>query len=121
MSTKTTERAFESYVEEILLTASGWTQGSNAHWDKDRAFFPAYLIAFIKETQADLWAEMVTLHGSGLEPMILSTLVKELDAKARSMCCVTGSSSTEKPFALRISNRRMEPTRRSLSYMPRTD
>jgi hypothetical protein len=36
MPSQTTERAFETYVEEILLTRSGWQRGSNAEWDKDR-------------------------------------------------------------------------------------
>ena len=30
MSGQTTERAFETYVEEILLTGGGWKSGSNA-------------------------------------------------------------------------------------------
>ena len=37
---QTTERAFETYVEEILLTRGGWKSGSNAEWDKERALVP---------------------------------------------------------------------------------
>jgi type I restriction enzyme R subunit len=81
MSTQTIERAFESYVEVILLATGGWTKGSNSAWDKERALFPSQVFAFLKETQAELWVDMQTQHGSGLEPMLLSTLVKELDAK----------------------------------------
>jgi type I restriction enzyme, R subunit len=33
---RTTERAFETYVEEILLTRGRWKPGSNAEWDKAR-------------------------------------------------------------------------------------
>jgi len=78
---QTNERAFETYVEEILLTKSGWKSGSNAEWDKERALFPAQVFAFIQETQTKLWAEMQALHAAGLEPLLLTTLVKELDAK----------------------------------------
>jgi type I restriction enzyme, R subunit len=81
MSTQTRESAFESYVEEILLTRGGWMTGSNAEWDKERAFFPAQVIAFLQDTQPKLWAEMQVLHGLGLEALVLTTLIKELDAK----------------------------------------
>ncbi len=78
---QTNERAFETYVEEILLTNGGWKSGSNAEWDKARALFPAQVFAFIADTQPKLWTEMRELHGAGLEPLMLTTLVKELDAK----------------------------------------
>ena len=78
---QTTERAFETYVEEILLTRGGWKSGSNAEWDKGRALFPAQVFAFIADTQPKLWAEMQTLHAAGLEALLLNSLVKELDAK----------------------------------------
>jgi type I restriction enzyme R subunit len=81
MSGQTIERAFETYVEEILLTDGGWKPGSNAEWDKERALFPVQVFAFIEDTQPKLWSEMRTLHGNGLESMLLATLVKELDAK----------------------------------------
>jgi type I restriction enzyme, R subunit len=81
MSGQTTERAFEAYVEEIMLTRGGWKCGSNAEWDKERALFPAQVFAFIAGTQKRLWDEMRTLHAAGLEALLLTTLVKELDAK----------------------------------------
>lgn len=78
---QTNEKAFETYVQEILLTRGGWKAGTNAEWDKERALFPAQVFAFIQDTQPKLWAEMTALHGAGLEPLLLNTLVKELDAK----------------------------------------
>jgi hypothetical protein len=39
MSTQTTERVFETYVEEILLSRSGWNSGEKSEWDKERALF----------------------------------------------------------------------------------
>jgi type I restriction enzyme R subunit len=78
---QTTERAFETYVEEILLNEGGWKPGSTAEWDKERALFPAQMFAFIEHTQPKLWSAMRNLHGDGLESMLLVTLVKELDAK----------------------------------------
>lgn len=81
MPSQTTEIAFETYVEEILLTKGGWRSGSNAEWDRERALFPAHVFAFLRETQSKLWAEMKGLHATGLELLLLNTLVKELDAK----------------------------------------
>ena len=78
---QTNECAFETYVEEILLTQGGWKSGSNAEWDKERALFPAQVFAFIQETQPKLWAEMKGLHVDGLEALLLASLIKELDAK----------------------------------------
>ncbi|MEI6178097.1 MAG: type I restriction endonuclease [Verrucomicrobiota bacterium] len=78
---QTNEHAFETYVEEILLTRGGWKSGSNAEWDKERALFPAQVFAFIADTQPKLWQAMRDLHAAGLEALMLTTLVKELDAK----------------------------------------
>ncbi|MBK6728414.1 MAG: type I restriction endonuclease subunit R [Xanthomonadales bacterium] len=78
---QTNEKAFETYVEEILLTRGGWKSGSNAEWDKERALFPARVFAFVEETQPKLWAEMRALHAAGLEALLLTALVKELDGK----------------------------------------
>jgi type I restriction enzyme, R subunit len=81
MAAQTTERAFETYVEEILLTTGGWRSGSNAEWDKERALFPARVCAFLQVTQSKVWEEMKGLHASGLEALLINTLVKELDTK----------------------------------------
>ena len=78
--TQTNEKAFETYVEEMLL-AKGWQQGSVSTWDKERALFPTQVTAFIAETQPNLWDEMRTLHDNNLEAMLLTALVKELEIK----------------------------------------
>lgn len=51
MPGQTTERAFDTYVEEILLTRGSWKSGSNVEWDKERALFPAQVFAFLRDTQ----------------------------------------------------------------------
>ncbi|MBS1787184.1 MAG: putative DNA binding domain-containing protein [Acidobacteria bacterium] len=78
---QTNEHAFENYVEEILLTRSGWHAGSRADWDKERALFPAQIFAFLQATQGKDWAEMKALHADGLETLLVNTLVKELEIK----------------------------------------
>ena len=81
MSAQVKERAFESYVEEILLGTGRWKSGSNAEWDKERALFPVQMFAFIADTQPKLWREMRSLHADGLETLLLAAIVKELDSK----------------------------------------
>ncbi|MBI4914918.1 MAG: type I restriction endonuclease subunit R [Acidobacteria bacterium] len=78
--TETSEKSFEVTVEAILHEV-GWTSAPAAEWDVDRALSPGHVTTFIEETQPKLWAEMRALHGAGLEPLLLETLVKELDRK----------------------------------------
>ena len=80
MSTYTKELAFESTVESMLLDG-GWRKGDREEWDVDRALFPARALAFIRDTQPELWAEMFGLYGLNLEPALSEWLVKELDNK----------------------------------------
>lgn len=81
MRGQTTEKAFENYVEEILVKQSRWKPGTNAEWDVEIALFPARICAFLQDTQPALWEQMKALHGSGLESLLIKTLVKELDFK----------------------------------------
>ncbi len=79
---QTNEKAFESYVEEILLNKSDWKAGDNAEWDKEHALFPVQVLSFLQETQPKLWEQMKKLHGAGLDAMIITALVKELNVKS---------------------------------------
>jgi type I restriction enzyme R subunit len=54
----TDEKAFETYVETILLDRAGWHVGAVAEWDVERALFPARIFAFLRDTQPRLWSEM---------------------------------------------------------------
>ncbi|HET9742348.1 MAG TPA: type I restriction endonuclease [Terriglobales bacterium] len=78
---QTKEFAFESQVESVLCERSGWQPGLLAEWDLQRALFPARVFAFLQESQPKLWAAMRDLHGDGLPPLLLNTLVKELELK----------------------------------------
>jgi type I restriction enzyme R subunit len=80
MSSQTKEKAFESYVEEMLLH-HGWQAGRREEWDPEFALFPARICDFLKETQLPLWVQMQALHGAGLERLLIGTLTKELDLK----------------------------------------
>ena len=75
----TTEKAFETYIQEVMAER-GWQTGSNQYWDKQKAIFPEYVLAFIKSTGM-LWAQMEKLHGAELPRMLLDTLLKERETK----------------------------------------
>ena len=80
MTSHTTEQAFESTVESMLLEA-GWRAGDLGEWDVDRALFPARAVAFIRETQPDEWARVAGLHGDDVESLVVAQLARELDTK----------------------------------------
>ena len=75
-----TELAFEAYTEQTLLVR-GWARGTNAEWNVDLGLFPPRVFAFLQHTQQALWDALRAQHGANLEPMLLATLVKELEAK----------------------------------------
>lgn len=76
----TSEKAFEAYIQETM-EAHGWIAGSNGLWDKQKALFPDYILAFIKDTQSKLWVEMERLHGVELASKLIDALFKERDIK----------------------------------------
>jgi len=77
---QTTEKAFESYVEQMLL-AKGWQAGSVKEWDKELALFPSQIFEFIAATQTPLWDSMHEQHGANLQALLIKELVKELAIK----------------------------------------
>ncbi|AEG02573.1 type I restriction endonuclease subunit R [Methylomonas methanica] len=77
---QTTEKAFESYVEQMLL-AKGWQASSVKEWDKELALFPTQILDFIAATQTPLWDSMRSQHGANLPAMLIKELVKELAIK----------------------------------------
>jgi type I restriction enzyme, R subunit len=79
--TQTSEKAFETNLEQTLLTTSGWTKADNTGWDVDLALFPALITQFLETSQPVLWAQMRTMHGTALEDLIVKALVKELSSK----------------------------------------
>ncbi len=81
MIRRTSEMAFEEYIEHALIEGSGWRRGSKEDWDVKQAVFAPETIAFIRETQPKLWDQMHKLHGAELEPKLVAALCKELDVK----------------------------------------
>ena len=80
MNSQTTERAFESAVESMLLDG-GWLRGNISEWDAERALFPARVITFLQAAQPEVWDRLAAQHGENLESMVVDQLVKQLEIK----------------------------------------
>ncbi len=80
MNSQTTERAFESTVEAMLLDG-GWFRGKAAEWDVELALFPARVVAFLKAAQPEVWGRLAAQHGGNLESMVVEQLVKQFNIK----------------------------------------
>lgn len=100
-SKQTTEKAFESYVTEILSSENvGWANLNRNLWDKSYALFPQELMAFLEDSQPDLFQEMRDLHGANLQSMLIAALVKELDVKGSLFVLRNGFKFYGKTFRL---------------------
>ena len=73
------EAAFESVIEAHLLQ-NGYVPIARDGFDRDRAIFPATVLAFIRETQPVEWAKLEALHGDQTGEQILTDLCKWMDA-----------------------------------------
>ena len=75
----TTEAAFETVIEAHLLE-NGYVPVTGDGFDRERAIFPATVLAFIRETQPQAWAKLEALHGDRTGEQILTDLCKWMDA-----------------------------------------
>ncbi|MHC1761068.1 MAG: type I restriction endonuclease subunit R [Negativicutes bacterium] len=76
----TIEKAFEAYIQDTMAER-GWIVGTNTLWNKKQALFPQFMLAFIKETQPDLWQQMEMLHAAELPEKLTEAFIKERDSK----------------------------------------
>jgi type I restriction enzyme R subunit len=58
---RTSETAFETAIEAVLLN-DGYSKLASGAFDSERAIFPEVALAFIRETQAEVWAKLEALH-----------------------------------------------------------
>ena len=100
MSSQTSEKVFESYVEEILMHSSGWKDGDKKEWNQELALFPTEVLRFLRATQPRLWSQMEKLHGTELEPKVIQALTKELETKGSLQVLRQGFKFYGKTFKL---------------------
>lgn len=73
------EAAFEAAIEAHLLQ-NGYIPIARDGFDRNRAIFPATVLAFIRETQPAEWAKLKALHGDQTGDQVLTDLCKWMDA-----------------------------------------
>ncbi|MBN8558078.1 MAG: DEAD/DEAH box helicase family protein [Proteobacteria bacterium] len=67
------------------LAAHGWlyaepgAEGDARGWDTPRALYPPDLLAWLRASQAQAWAQLSKLHGAAAEAVVLERLRKALD------------------------------------------
>lgn len=72
------ESAFETVIEAHLLQ-HGYVPVAREGFDRERAIFPATVVAFIRETQPREWAKLEALHGDKTGDQILGDLCNWMD------------------------------------------
>ncbi len=76
-----TERDFENAIELGLCSSDGYRKGSPKAFDAATALFPAEVIAFIRASQTNRWADLEAMLKDRTEATILDSLAKELATK----------------------------------------
>jgi type I restriction enzyme R subunit len=74
----TSEAAFETAIESVLL-GDGYTRVGAKDFDRERAIFPAEVLAFIQATQTRVWEKLEALHAEQTGERVLESLCKWLD------------------------------------------
>jgi hypothetical protein len=75
-SKRTSEAAFETAIESILL-ADGYTRVDSKAFDRERALFPDEALAFIRAIQGKVWDKLEALHGEHTSARVLESLFIE--------------------------------------------
>ena len=74
----TSEAAFETAIEEVLL-AEGFARHTSKDFDAEQAIFPEIALEFIRSTQGKVWEKLEALHQDKTGERVLSALCKWMD------------------------------------------
>jgi type I restriction enzyme R subunit len=74
------EKAFETAIEEHLITIGGYEKGDRDAFDLERGLFPHDVIAFIQETQPREWECLADLQKEKAEETLLDDLCRALNS-----------------------------------------
>ncbi|MGK7872310.1 MAG: type I restriction endonuclease subunit R [Xenococcaceae cyanobacterium] len=75
---RTSEKAFENVIEDVLLT-SGFERHLSTELDREQAIFPAPVIRFIQTTQKKVWDKLEALHSEKTSERVIASLCKWMD------------------------------------------
>ena len=76
-----TERTFEAAIEEELFQYGEYIKGHSNDSNADHGLFPAYVFAFLQESQPKEWEKISNIHKADIELKVLNCLLKELDLR----------------------------------------
>jgi type I restriction enzyme R subunit len=74
----TSEAAFETAIEEVLLV-NGYVKHASREFDAEQAIFPEVALEFIRTTQNKVWEKLEALHQEKTGERVLSALCKWMD------------------------------------------
>ena len=77
---RTSEAAFETVIEDVLLT-QGYEKHESKDFDRERAIFPEVALDFMRTTQEKVWKKLEALHGKKTEERVLEALCKWMDTQ----------------------------------------
>ncbi len=77
----TSEQDFEAAIEAWLLDKAGYFKADHSQFDAKLALDRETLLAFIKETQADIWDRLSASYGASVDDMVVRRIAKECDAR----------------------------------------
>ena len=63
------------------LESAGWLVRDSAHYDPARALYPEDVLAWLQESQPEVWDRLHRVHGANTETALLNALRKALDSK----------------------------------------
>lgn len=94
------ESRFEDEIVEVLK-ATGWTQGDSTHYDKINAAYPAELLAFLTDTQADSLSVLRERFTTDIQ--IAAQVRRAINDKGLSRALLYGVTVAEVPLTLMYS------------------
>ncbi|MBI2059385.1 MAG: DEAD/DEAH box helicase family protein [Nitrospirae bacterium] len=75
-----TEKAFETAIEDFLVSGGGYSKGDKSAYDPARSLFPQEVLGFIRETQPKEWEYLKNLQKEKAEEILFDDLCRALDS-----------------------------------------
>ena len=75
------EKAFESAIEDYLLTKAGYIKADAKAFDTERGLDPSAVLSFIQSTQPREWSYLVGLQKDRAEQILLDDLCRALNSE----------------------------------------
>ncbi|HHA1657215.1 TPA: type I restriction endonuclease subunit R [Enterobacter hormaechei subsp. xiangfangensis] len=80
MISKSAELLFQNHIIE-QLSSSGWLFGSSSGYDRERAIYPEDALAYVQETQPEVWDKFCGIYPKDTDVHFLNAVERHLSAK----------------------------------------